>query len=112
MSAVERSVGGFVTVARVGDVEPGTVRVVELDGRSLCIGQTEDGEWGAIDNLCTHDGGTLGEGEVDGNCISCPRHGAKFDLRSGDALTMPATEATCSHDIKVEEGKVLVQLRD
>ena len=65
MTALEQATGGFVTVARSGDVEPGSVRVVEVDGRSLCIGLTEDGEWGAIDNVCTHDGGTLGEGELD-----------------------------------------------
>jgi 3-phenylpropionate/trans-cinnamate dioxygenase ferredoxin subunit len=57
--------GGFVTVARASQIEPGTVRVVEVDGRSLCVGLTEDGEWGAIDNVCTHDGGVLGEGELD-----------------------------------------------
>ena len=51
MSALEQPVGGFVTVARIGDVEPGTVRVVEIDGRSLCVGLTEDGEWGAIDPI-------------------------------------------------------------
>ena len=65
MTAIEPATG-FVTVAHAGDVAPGTVRVVEVDGRSLCIGLTEDGEWGAIDNVCTHDGGILGEGELDG----------------------------------------------
>ena len=73
MTALEQTATGFVTVARVGDVEPGTVRVVELDGRSLCIGLTEDGEWGAIDNVCTHDGGTLGEGELDDTAVECPQ---------------------------------------
>ena len=79
----------FVTVARAGDVEPGTVRVVEVDGRSLCLGQTEDGEWGAIDNVCTHDGGTLGEGELDDSGVECPRHGGRFDLFSGRVLALP-----------------------
>ncbi len=75
MTALEQTPSGFVTVARTGDVEPGTVRVIEVDGRSLCLGLTEDGEWGAIDNVCTHDGGTLGEGELDetGGRVPAPR---------------------------------------
>jgi 3-phenylpropionate/trans-cinnamate dioxygenase ferredoxin subunit len=71
-----------------------------------------DGEVYCIDDTCTHDGGTLGDGEVSGHCIACPRHGAKFDLRTGDALTMPATEPTVSHEVKVEDGKVFVKLND
>jgi nitrite reductase/ring-hydroxylating ferredoxin subunit len=80
---------GFVTVAQAGEIAPGTVRVVEIDGRSLCVGLTEDGEWGAIDNVCTHDGGVLGEGELDDNAVECPRHGGRFDLFSGRVLALP-----------------------
>ena len=90
MTAMERAaVGGFVTVARASAIEPGTVHVVEIDGRSLCVGLTEDGEWGAIDNVCTHDGGVLGEGELDDNAVECPRHGGRFDLFSGRVLSLP-----------------------
>ena len=60
---------GFATGLAANDVEPGTVRVVQVEGRSLCVGLTEDGEWGAIDNVCTHDGGVLGEGELDGDAV-------------------------------------------
>jgi nitrite reductase/ring-hydroxylating ferredoxin subunit len=80
---------GFLTVARAAEIQPGTVRVVEVDGRSLCVGLTEDGEWGAIDNVCTHDGGVLGEGELDENAVECPRHGGRFDLFSGRVLSLP-----------------------
>ena len=80
MTAMEQAAAGFVTVARTSEIAPGTVRVVEVDGRSLCVGLTEDGEWGAIDNVCTHDGGVLGEGELDENAVECPRHGGRFDL--------------------------------
>jgi 3-phenylpropionate/trans-cinnamate dioxygenase ferredoxin subunit len=84
---------------------------MEVDDRFVVVTLIE-GEVYCIEDLCTHDGGTLGDGEVDGTCIACPRHGAKFDLRTGNALTMPATEATLSHEIKVEDGKVFVQLAD
>jgi len=51
----------YVPVAREGDVAPGEVKVVDADGKSLALGHCADGTWGAIDNVCTHDGGTLGE---------------------------------------------------
>ena len=90
MTAMEQAaVGSFVTVARASEIAPGTVRVVEVDGRSLCVGFTEDGDWGAIDNVCTHDGGVLGEGELDENAVECPRHGGRFDLFSGRVLSLP-----------------------
>jgi len=70
------------------------------------------GKFYAIDDLCTHDGGPLGEGELDGFEIICPRHGARFDVRDGRALTMPATKATGSHQVKLEGDTILVRLAD
>ena len=70
--------------------------------------------WYALDDVCTHDGGPLSEGPVDAESrtIACPRHGAKFDLATGDAVTMPATKPTVSHEVKVEGDRVLVRLND
>lgn len=110
MTALDRAPAGFVTAAHVGDVEPGTVRVIEVDGRSLCLGLTEDGEWGAIDNVCTHDGGTLGEGELDGTGVECPRHGARFDLFSGRVLALPAVRPVIAYETTVEGDEVKVRL--
>jgi len=109
MTAIEPATG-FVTVARVGDVEAGTVRVVEVDGRSLCIGLTEDGEWGAVDNICTHDGGTLGEGELDDSAVECPRHGGRFDLFSGRVLALPPVRPVSAYPVRVEDGEIVVEL--
>jgi 3-phenylpropionate/trans-cinnamate dioxygenase ferredoxin subunit len=108
MTATQPVRSGFVSVARVGDVEPGTVRVVALDGRSLCLGLTEDGEWGAIDNVCTHDGGTLGEGELDDDLVECPRHGARFDLFSGQVRSLPAVRGVNAYDVRVDGDEVQV----
>ena len=71
-----------------------------------------DGTYYCIDDVCTHDGGPLGEGQLCGFSLACPRHGAKFDIRSGDALTMPATEPTVVHEVQVQNGQILVRLRE
>lgn len=110
MTALEARAGGFVPVAAAGEVEPGTVRVVEVDGRSLCLGLTEDGEWGAIDNVCTHDGGTLGEGELDETGVECPRHGARFDLFTGRVLALPAVRPVRAYETRVDGDVVEVRL--
>lgn len=110
MTALEQASGGFVAVARVGEVEPGNVRVVEVEGRSLCLGLTEDGDWGAIDNICTHDGGTLGEGELDDTGVECPRHGGRFDLFSGRVLALPPVRAVNAYETLVDGDEVLVRV--
>ena len=101
---------GFATGLRASDVTPGTVRVVELDGRSLCVGLTEDGEWGAIDNVCTHDGGVLGEGELDGDQVECPRHGGRFDLFSGRVRALPPVVPVKAYPVKLDGDEVVVEL--
>ena len=106
----ERVGSGFVTGLDVAEVAPGTVRVVEVSGRSLCIGLTEDGEWGAIDNICTHDGGVLGEGELDDEAVECPRHGGRFDLFTGRVLALPPVRPVTAYPVRVEDGQVVVEL--
>jgi len=101
---------GFATGLAAADVAPGTVRVVQVAGRSLCVGLTEDGEWGAIDNVCTHDGGVLGEGELDGEAVECPRHGGRFDLFSGRVLALPPVRPVNAYEVRVEDGDVVVDL--
>ncbi len=107
---IERATSGFVTGLRAANVTPGTVQVVEVDGRSLCIGLTEDGEWGAIDNVCTHDGGVLGEGELDDNAVECPRHGGRFDLFTGRVLALPPVRPVRAYQTHVEGDDVMVEL--
>jgi 3-phenylpropionate/trans-cinnamate dioxygenase ferredoxin subunit len=101
---------GFTTGLQATSVEPGTVRVVEVDGRSLCIGLTEDGEWGAIDNVCSHDGGVLGDGELDGEAVECPRHGGRFDLFSGRVLALPPVRPVSAYAVHIEDGSIVVDL--
>ena len=70
------------------------------------------GRFYAIDDVCTHDGGPLGEGQLEDFTVACPRHGAKFDIRTGAALTMPATRPTAVHEGRSAADDVLVKLKD
>ncbi len=101
----------FVRVARATDLpDPGRA-LVEVDDRLVVLLHV-GGEFFALDDVCTHDGGPLSEGEIVGHAIACPRHGAQFDIRTGAALTMPATQPTKSHAVKVENGEVYVKLSE
>jgi 3-phenylpropionate/trans-cinnamate dioxygenase ferredoxin subunit len=101
----------FARVAKVSEIPDPGKKLVEVDERLVVVIHT-GGRFYAIDDVCTHDGGPLGEGELRGFEITCPRHGAKFDVRDGRALTMPATKATASHEVKVEGDDILVKLHD
>ncbi len=100
----------FVAIGREADVPSGEVRVVEVEGRSLCLGHCTDGTWGAIDNVCTHDGGVLGEGELDECLVECPRHGARFDLLTGEVKALPAVFPVNAYPVRVVDGRVEVDL--
>jgi nitrite reductase/ring-hydroxylating ferredoxin subunit len=71
-----------------------------------------DGEFHAIEDVCTHDAGPLDQGELIGSQITCPRHGAKFDVTTGKALTLPAVRPVPKHTVKVEGDDVYVALSE
>ena len=101
----------FFHVADVADVsDPGKI-LVEVDGEMIALFHV-GGSFYAIDDVCTHDGGPLVDGELQDYTIACPRHGAKFDIRTGAALSMPAIRPTLAHDVKVENGSVSVRIRE
>ncbi|HHZ88067.1 MAG TPA: ferredoxin, partial [Chromatiaceae bacterium] len=68
-----------------------------------------DGEYYAIEDVCTHDGDCLTGGEIDGDEVVCPRHGARFSIKTGEALTAPAYEAVETFPVKTEDGKIWVR---
>ncbi len=101
----------FERVIDITEVPDPGKTLVEVEGEMVALFHVE-GQWYAIDDVCTHDGGPLADGELRDHRIACPRHGAKFDIRTGAALTMPAIRPTRSHEVKVENDGVWVKLRD
>lgn len=101
----------FVEVAALAEIPDPGRKLVEVGDRLVVVFHV-NGEVSCLDDVCTHDGGTLADGDLDGQTIACPRHGAKFDIKCGKALTMPATEDTVAHETKVENGKVYVRVNE
>ena len=95
----------FVEIAPVDELPSGERLFVELDGRPIVILNIA-GKFFAIGDVCTHDNGPLGDGEVDGDEIVCPRHGARFDLRSGKTMGLPAVVDIPAYPVRVREGKI------
>lgn len=79
----------WITVAQAGELAPGSHRVVDVDGASVVVFNL-GGDYYAIEDVCTHDGGELAGGIVDGDQIECPRHGARFCIKTGAVLAPPA----------------------
>jgi 3-phenylpropionate/trans-cinnamate dioxygenase ferredoxin subunit len=103
----------FVPVANVNEIaDPGKL-LVEI-GERLVVLIRAAGHFYALDDVCTHDGGPLSDGPLDPQqgTIACPRHGAKFDVKTGAAVSMPATKATKAHDVKLMGEQILVRLSD
>lgn len=97
----------YVTVAAVGDIEPGNGRVVEAGDERIALFNA-DGEFYAIGNACTHVGGSLGEGPLDGTTVTCPLHGSDFDVTTGEHLRRPADSDVPSYEVRVEGDEVQV----
>lgn len=101
----------FQKVARVEDIPDPGRELIELDDRIVVLLHV-GGEFFCIDDVCTHDGGPLSDGPLSDHTIACPRHGAKFDIRTGKVLSMPATEDTVAHEVKVEDGDIYIRIND
>jgi 3-phenylpropionate/trans-cinnamate dioxygenase ferredoxin component len=101
----------FVKVTSRRELPLGGKKLTEVDGRPIALFNV-DGKYYAIDDVCTHDGGPLAEGQLTGCEIMCPRHGARFDVRTGKALCMPAVEPVSVHVTEVRGDDVYVALSD
>jgi 3-phenylpropionate/trans-cinnamate dioxygenase ferredoxin subunit len=99
----------FVRVAKRSDVPPGRVQVVEVEGVDVALCNV-DAEIYAIANVCTHDEGPLGAGYLFGDEIECPRHGARFNVRTGEVKALPAIMPLPTFDVRVEGEDIWVDV--
>ncbi|MFM7317174.1 MAG: Rieske 2Fe-2S domain-containing protein [Isosphaeraceae bacterium] len=101
----------FQNVARIAELPAGEKLFVEVDDQPVALFNV-DGQIFAIDDVCTHDGGPLADGTLKGHDIECERHGARFDVRTGSALCMPAVENVRAHHVKLEGDSIFVAIND
>lgn len=90
------------------DFAPGEFRDYEIDGHSVLVAHC-DGQYYAIEDRCTHDNGPLADGRLYHCEIECPRHGGKFDVKTGKATALPAFNGVASYPLRVVEGQVEIQ---
>jgi len=102
-------VSDWVDVGRVEELPPGSWRSVDIDDGAIVVFNV-DGRYYAIEDMCTHDGGELSGGDFEGSEVICPRHGSRFSVITGEALTPPAYEPVARFPVRVEQG--IVQVKD
>lgn len=100
----------FIKVAQFSDLTAGQKMVVEYEGEEVGLVNL-DNEIYAISDVCTHDDGPLMEGELDGDCVICPRHGARFNVKTGD-FTFPAFAPVPRYHVKIEGDDILISPMD
>jgi len=98
----------LLEVARVDDVPDGGRKSLIVDDVPVLLLHVGD-EFYAIEDICTHDGQPLSDGPLAGCEITCPRHGARFDIRTGKPLCMPAIEPVPTYEVEIREGSVYIQ---
>ena len=100
----------FTTLGPAAEIEPGKTADFQVDGHSVLVANC-NGEYYAIEDRCTHDDGPLAEGRLYFCEIECPRHGAKFDMKTGKATALPAFNPVASYPVRVnDEGMLEVQI--
>jgi nitrite reductase (NADH) small subunit/3-phenylpropionate/trans-cinnamate dioxygenase ferredoxin subunit len=98
----------FVTLAKASEIAPGTLKHVEMDsGTQVCIANV-GGTFYAIGGECTHMGGPLGEGDLDGAIVTCPWHSGQFDVTTGKMVGPPPEEDEPAYEVRVEGDEVQV----
>jgi len=98
----------FRTVVRASEIPPGEMKVVDLDGEAVVIANV-DGQYYAFSNTCSHEGGPLGEGELEDDRVTCPWHSTVFDVKTGAALEGVTEDPVPIYEVRVERDEILVR---
>ncbi|MCX5976683.1 MAG: Rieske 2Fe-2S domain-containing protein [Coprothermobacterota bacterium] len=104
----------FIEVGQIDQIPVGSMKSTSVSGKQILIANV-DGEFYAINNTCTHAGGDLSKGKLEGKIVTCPRHGSKFDVTTGKCILGPKfgflkinTKDATAFEVKAEENKILV----
>jgi len=100
---------GFVKVAKTDEVAPGQGKMVEVSGKKIALFNVEGSFYG-IGDTCTHRGGPLSEGVLEGKQVTCPWHGARFDVTTGEVLGPPAPNGVARYNVRVEGENIEVEI--
>lgn len=100
---------GLKKVASVNDLPEGKGKQITVDGKALALFNV-DGKFYCIDGKCTHKGGPLGEGEIEGTIVTCPWHGSKFDIITGEVKASPANKKLTTYKVKLTGKDILVEV--
>jgi 3-phenylpropionate/trans-cinnamate dioxygenase ferredoxin component len=101
----------FVRVAAVAEVPPGTLLAVDVGEISVCLANADDQIY-AFRNNCSHRDFQLDTGDLEGERVTCAWHGARFDIRTGRALSLPAIKPIVTYEVRVENGDIFVAVED
>jgi nitrite reductase/ring-hydroxylating ferredoxin subunit len=101
----------FIKVAAQDELEEGGMLAVEVDGEPICLAKVDGRVYAFTDN-CTHISGPLNEGDLEGCVLTCPWHGAQFDVRTGKVLRGPARQDIITYPVKIEDESILISLPD
>jgi nitrite reductase (NADH) small subunit len=99
---------GFVLAAKTGDVPPGTIREFQVDGKAVALANV-DGRFHAINGVCLHHGGPLGDGPLEGAVVTCPWHGWQYDVQTGKVAQNPTVGVEC-YAVEVRGNEVFVNV--
>lgn len=101
----------FEKVATVDEIEPGGRKSVVVDDEPALLIRVGD-DFYCINDICTHDGQAMTDGPIEGREITCPRHGARFDVTTGEPLCMPATEPVETYEVEIRDGEIYARPRE
>ena len=101
--------GNYVKAAKADELAEGGGKLVEVNGKRIALFKSA-GKYCAIDDVCTHRGGPLSEGLLEGDVVTCPWHGAQFSIASGEVMCPPAPTPVNSYKVKVEGSDIEIEI--